>query len=105
MSLIPKGFGKMAKDKAGEWYTTPKTLNEQLALDEAMTGGGFGDRGVAKPNIKGDPRIPANSILDKYYYSRKIFDPKTGKRIENIQIHYLKDRATGVEFDFKFKID
>ncbi|WBM76122.1 hypothetical protein [Saprospira grandis] len=97
----------MAKDKAGKWYTTPKTLNEQLALDEAMTGPNIitDKRKRIKDDIKGDPRIPAYSCIDKWSYSVQIFDSKTGKRIENIQIHYLADRNIGIKFDFKFKID
>jgi len=104
MSLIPKGFGKMAKDKAGEWYTTPKTLNEQLTLDEAMTDSGLGKHTEIYDHLTGDPRLPTNRIIAKWSYNRKFYDPKTKVRTENVEVHYLLDVQTGIKFDFKFKI-
>lgn len=96
---IPKGFGILAD--APKFRTGKITLNEQLAMQEAMSGGGTGTRTEIIKGMTGDPRVKGLDI-SKYSYNKKILDAN-GKVIENIEIHYLQNNKTGVTFDYKFK--
>jgi len=95
---IPKGFDIMANNS--KFVTTPSTLNQKLALQEAMGNDGLGTRTEVIKGMTGDPRVVGYDI-SKWSYNRKILDAN-GKVIENIEIHYLKNNKTGVTFDFKF---
>lgn len=96
----------MATEEPGKWYTNPRSLNQKLALDEAISGGDLGKlkatHGTGAPKSLGDPRLSGMDVT-KYEYTRSFTDPKTGKVIDKVSIHYLKDNATGITFDFKFK--
>jgi hypothetical protein len=104
---VPKGFGILADAKA--FRTTAATLNEQIAMKEALTGNA-GDRltpthsvlpsGTLK--LLTDPRLKGLDI-SKYEYSKKIFASDGKTVLENITIHYLQNNKTGQRFDFKFK--
>ncbi|TDG95408.1 hypothetical protein [Cardinium endosymbiont of Culicoides punctatus] len=117
---IPEGFSKMAKGdrpsipgKDGH-YIEPRTLNQQLALKEAMSGGGGNGVTIKKILTKNpaevtrkihlltDPRLKDLNV-EKYKYLREFTDPKTGEVIDRVQIHYFKDSTTGEIFDVKFK--
>jgi hypothetical protein len=103
---IPKGFGVMAD--AGKFRIASGTLNEQIALKEAMSGNA-GDRLTAThstiaggaPKVLTDPRLQGLNIT-KYEYSKKIYGSDGKTVVENITIHYLQNNTTGQRFDFKF---
>jgi RHS repeat-associated protein len=103
---IPKGFGIMADP--GKFRVASGTLNEQVAMKEAMTGGA-GDRLTAThstmaggaPKVLTDPRLNGLNIT-KYEYNKKIFGSDGKTVVENINIHYLQNNTTGQRFDFKF---
>jgi RHS repeat-associated protein len=97
---VPKGFGIFAD--AAKFRTAATTLNEQLAIKEAMGVGGSGARTeIFKAGTLHDPKLVGMDV-SKYSYNLKILNAD-GKVIENIEVHYLQNNKTGIKFDFKFK--
>ena len=71
----------------------PKSLPDQMALEQAKKGGKEPDR-IKLPIELNDPRFKG---MQKFSY---VLKPKYGKKIE---IHYVEDTKTGQRMDFKFK--
>lgn len=69
--------------------TTANTLNEQLAMEQAMANPGAGSR---IPIQMSDPRWPA---ADGWVKMRQ--------NINGTEMHYLQNTITGALDDFKFK--
>ena len=78
----PLGLGSTGR-------STPSSLNEQLAMEQAIANPGAG-RPLPVPMT--DPRWPA---ADGWV--------KTAQNINGIEIHYVRNSITGAIDDFKFK--
>lgn len=71
----------------------PKSLPDQMALEQAKKGGKEADRNPIPLKLN-DPRYQG---MKKFSY---VLKPKYGKQIE---IHYVENPKTGERMDFKFK--
>ena len=80
--IMPLGLGSTGR-------VTPNSLNEQLAMEEAMSNPGAGTR---VPITMNDPRWPASAGWEKMQ-----------QNVNGNIIHYVMNAITGAVDDFKFK--
>jgi hypothetical protein len=86
----PESENTNSEVKKDKWSREPKSLHDQMTLEEAKAGQG---RAILQGKLN-DPRYEG---MQKYLHSNRT---KNGNLSE---VHYIKNEKTGELMDFKFK--
>lgn len=86
---FPGNNGLNPLERGPTGRTVPANLNEQIAMEQAMSNP---YKGEELPLQLGDTRWPASEGW-----------VKMRQRINNIEVHYVRNKITGAEDEYKFK--